>query len=89
MDRTPMAFMSYVDQDNQYEEGRLAELGQRLRTTVRFHTGDDWGMFQEHLDIAWGQNWQEQIHVLLLLDEARFLIPVMAPRFFQERSRLC
>jgi hypothetical protein len=66
MQPTPAAFMSYVEQDNQYVGGRLTELGQRLSAAVRFHIGENFVIFQEQLDVAWGQNWQERIHASLV-----------------------
>lgn len=84
MQPTPAAFMSYVEQDNQYVDGRLNELGQRLSAAVRFHTGEDFVVFQEQLDVAWGQNWQERIHASL--DAALFLIPVLTPGFFNDTA---
>jgi hypothetical protein len=74
--------MSYADRDDQHEGGKLADIGQRLREEVQLHTGEPFAIFQGRLDVAWGQNWQEQLQASL--NEALFLIPVITPGFFKD-----
>ena len=76
----PAAFMSYVRSDDQYEEGRLTKFRERLSGEVRMHTGEDFPIFQDRNDIAWGQAWEERIEQAL--DEVTFLIPIITPGFF-------
>jgi hypothetical protein len=52
----PAAFMSYAHVDN--EGGKPTEFRQRLSAEVRLQTGEEFLIFQDRNDIAWGQNWQ-------------------------------
>jgi hypothetical protein len=80
----PVAFMSYVRFDDQYENGRLTDLCQRLSDEVRLQTGSEFRIFQDRKDIAWGQQWQERINESL--DAVTFLIPILNAQFFQQRA---
>jgi hypothetical protein len=83
--RTALAFMSYVNVDDQHESGRLTQLRERLSSEVRIQTGAPFDIFQDRKDIAWGQQWQERINQSL--DAVTFLIPIITPAFF--RSEAC
>ena len=85
MRRPALAFMSYVRLDDAHENGRLSLLRERLSGEVRLQTGEAFEVFQDRLDIAWGQAWQQRIHESL--DAVTFLIPVITPAFF--RSEPC
>jgi cobaltochelatase CobT len=85
MSRTALAFMSYVNVDDQHESGRLTQLRERLSGEVRMQTGAPFDIFQDRKDIAWGQQWQERINQSL--DAVTFLIPIITPAFF--RSDAC
>jgi hypothetical protein len=82
---SPIAFMSYVREDDTYERGRLTDLRTRLSGEVAAQRGEPFPVFQDREDIAWGQQWQDRIDSSL--DSATFLIPVITPRFF--RSEAC
>jgi hypothetical protein len=81
----PIAFMSYVRDDDTYERGRLTQLRERLSGEVAVQCGEPFPIFQDREDIAWGQQWQERLDESL--DSMTFLIPVVTPRFF--RSEAC
>lgn len=77
----PIAFMSYVRQDDQHENGRLTQFRERLSGEVRMQTGDAFEIFQDRQDIAWGQQWKTRIDESL--DQVTFLIPMITPAFFK------
>lgn len=81
MRRPALAFMSYVRLDDAHENGRLSLLRERLSGEVRLQTGEAFEVFQDRLDIAWGQAWQQRIRESL--DAVTFLIPVITPAFFK------
>jgi F-box protein 11 len=83
--RTALAFMSYVNVDDQNESGRLTQLRERLSGEVRMQTGAPFEIFQDKKDIKLGQQWQERINDAL--DATLFLIPIITPAFF--RSDAC
>ncbi|CAK8716344.1 hypothetical protein GMJAKD_05510 [Candidatus Electrothrix aarhusensis] len=85
MSRTALAFMSYVNLDDQHERGRLTRFRECLSGEVRMQTGEPFDIFQDRKDIAWGQQWQERIDESL--DAVTFLIPIITPGFF--RSDAC
>lgn len=75
----PIAFMSYVRLDDEYEEGRLTEFRKRLSAEVRLQTGRDFPIFQDRIHIKLGENWKRRIKESL--DEVFFLIPIITPAF--------
>ncbi len=78
----PIAFFSYAHRDDQ--NGRLSKLREHLSAEVSVQTGADFEIFQDRLDIRWGQNWKERIETSL--NEVVFLIPVITPSFFTSQS---
>lgn len=79
------AFMSYARFDDQHDDGQVSELRERLSAEVRVQTGDEFPIFQDRNDIAWGQNWKSRIEDAL--DSATLLLVVVTPSFF--RSPVC
>jgi hypothetical protein len=84
MDAPPAAFMSYVNFDDTHEDGRLTEFCRRLSGEVRMQTGEEFRIFQDRKDIAWGQQWQHRIDESL--DAATFLVAVITPSFFKSKA---
>lgn len=80
MTKLPMAFLSYVNADDEHEGGRLGQFREMLSGEVRMLTGRPFPIFQDRADLKWGQNWQQRIDQSL--DGATFLIPVITPGFF-------
>lgn len=76
----PAAFLSYVRADDQHEGGLISQFRERLSAEVRMQIGQDFPIFQDRSDIAWGQNWRTRIDETL--DTVTLLIPVMTPGFF-------
>ncbi|MDQ3763531.1 MAG: TIR domain-containing protein [Actinomycetota bacterium] len=78
--REPAAFLSYVHADDQHEGGLISQFRERLSAEVRMQIGQDFPIFHDRTDIAWGQHWQARIDETL--DTVTLLIPVMTPGFF-------
>ncbi len=85
MSRTPLAFMSYVNDDDKYANGKITKFREHLSRAVKAHRGGPFEIFQDKNDIKWGQPWQERINDAL--DATIFLIPIITPSFFN--SILC
>jgi parallel beta-helix repeat protein len=77
----PIGFLSYVRDDDAHERGRLTEFCNRLCGEVRMQGCDEFELFQDRKDIAWGQQWQQRIDNSI--DATSFLIPIITPRFFK------
>ena len=72
--------MSYVRVVDQHDDGQLTQFRERLSAEVRVQTGEEFAIFQDRNDIAWGQNWQARIDEAL--DAVTLLIPIVTPGFF-------
>ncbi len=81
MELKALAFLSYSRFDDQHEGGRLTQLREYLEKEVRFQTATDFSIFQDRLDIKWGQKWKERIDNSI--DSTTFLIPIVTPSFFK------
>lgn len=79
------AFMSYARSDDKHDDGQLSQFRERLSAEVRMQTGEDFRIFQDRSDIAWGQNWQQRIDEAL--DAVTVLLVIITPGFF--RSSAC
>jgi TIR domain len=77
--------MSYVRFNDQHDDGQLTQFRERLSAEVRAQTADEFPIFQDRNDIAWGQNWQARIDETL--DEVTLLLVIITPSFF--RSPAC
>jgi hypothetical protein len=85
MSNQPAAFMSYVRFNDQHDDGQLTQFRERLSAEIRVQTGEEFLIFQDRNDIAWGQNWQTRIDEAL--DAVTLLLVVITPSFF--RSPAC
>jgi F-box protein 11 len=81
----PAAFMSYVRFNDQHDDGQLTLFRERLSTEVQAQTGEEFSIFQDRNDIAWGQNWQQRIDEAL--DAVTLLLVIVTPSLF--RSPAC
>jgi parallel beta-helix repeat protein len=81
----PAAFMSYVRFNDEHDDGQLSAFRERLSTEVRAQTGEEFAIFQDRKDIAWGQSWQQRIDETL--DAVTLLLVIITPGLF--RSRAC
>jgi parallel beta-helix repeat protein len=77
----PAAFMSYVRFNDQHDDGQLSQFRERLGAEVRAQTGQEFAIFQDRNDIAWGQNWQQRIDEAL--DEVTLLLVIITPSLFR------
>jgi F-box protein 11 len=77
--------MSYVRFNDQHDDGQLTQFRERLATEVRAQTGEEFAIFQDRNDIAWGQNWQQRIDEAL--DAVTLLLVIITPSLF--RSPAC
>ena len=76
----PAAFMSYVRFNDQHDDGQLSQFRERLGAEVRAQTGQEFAIFQDRNDIAWGQNWQQRIDETL--DAVTLLLVIITPSLF-------
>jgi parallel beta-helix repeat protein len=76
----PAAFMSYVRFNDQHDDGQLSQFRERLAAEVRAQTGQEFAIFQDRNDIAWGQNWQQRIDETL--DSVTLLLVIITPSLF-------
>ncbi|MFF3324460.1 right-handed parallel beta-helix repeat-containing protein [Streptomyces sp. NPDC002889] len=81
----PAAFMSYVRFNDQHDDGLLSQFRERLGAEVRAQTGEEFAIFQDRNDVAWGQNWQQRIDEAL--DAVTLLLVIVTPSLF--RSPAC
>ncbi|MFF3327772.1 right-handed parallel beta-helix repeat-containing protein [Streptomyces sp. NPDC002889] len=85
MSGRPAAFMSYVRFNDQHDDGLLSQFRERLGAEVRAQTGEEFAIFQDRNDVAWGQNWQQRIDEAL--DAVTLLLVIVTPSLF--RSPAC
>jgi cobaltochelatase CobT len=78
--RNPIAFLSYVRDDDAHDLGAVTKFRERLEGEVKVQSGQRFEIFQDRNDIRWGQFWQERISQSL--SDVTFLIPIITPSFF-------
>jgi F-box protein 11 len=81
---TPIAFLSYVWEDDEHEGGKIGQFRDQLSREVRMQTGEEFPIFQDRRDLKWGENWQARIEDAI--DAVTFLIPVITPGFFKSEA---
>jgi parallel beta-helix repeat protein len=79
------AFMSYARFNDAHDDGQVTAFRERLGAEVQAQTGDEFLIFQDRTDIAWGQNWKRRIDDTL--DGVTLLLVIITPAFF--RSKAC
>jgi F-box protein 11 len=77
--------MSYARFNDDHDDGQLTQFRERLSAEIRVQTGEEFPIFQDRNDIAWGQNWQQRIDQTL--DAVTLLLVIITPSFF--RSPAC
>jgi parallel beta-helix repeat protein len=77
--------MSYARFDDEHDGGQLSAFRKQLSAEVRAQTGEEFAIFQDRSDIAWGQSWQERIDETL--DAVTLLLVIITPGLF--RSEAC
>jgi formylglycine-generating enzyme required for sulfatase activity len=74
---SPVAFLSYAHRDDAY--GGITALREALGHAIGQATGDDFEIFQDRKDIAWGEHWPSKLEQGLA--GGRFLIAILSPSF--------
>lgn len=83
--RDPVAFWSYVQEDDKHEGGRITSLRERLEGEIRAQTGSPFPIFQDRNDLQWGDHWKSRIESTV--KNVTFLVPIITPSYF--RSQAC
>jgi F-box protein 11 len=76
--------MSYARFKDVHDDGQLSVFREQLAAEVRAQTGQEFMIFQDRADIAWGQNWQQRINETL--DAVSLLVAVITPGFFASQE---
>jgi cobaltochelatase CobT len=85
VEREPVAFFSYVRSDDDHDGGKISLLQEYLEGEVKMQTGRTFHIFQDRIDIRWGEQWKERIEEALF--GVTFLVPIVTPSYF--RSHAC
>src|SRR6476620_3481982 len=76
----PAPVNSHLGCHDHHDDGQLSQFRERLAAEVRAQTGQEFTIFQDRNDIAWGQNWQQRIDEAL--DAVTLLLVIITPRLF-------
>jgi hypothetical protein len=78
---TPLkGFWCYVHDDDDFEDGRIADLARRVAREYEMVTAEPVELFLDRDDIQPGDNWKARIDESL--SSVAFFIPVITPKFF-------
>ncbi len=77
---SPQAFWSYAHSDDEFLDGAICALHERLQRALHYVSGTPFEIFLDRDAIEFGENWQDRLIEGLL--GARFLIPVLTPSYF-------
>ncbi len=80
MKTSPVAFLSYAHRDDEHHGGAITQLRAALSGATAVAIGDDFEIFQDRKDIAWGNHWPSKLEHGLA--GSRFLIAILSPSFF-------
>ncbi len=83
MQTSPVAFLSYAHRDDAYHDGAITKLREELSNAIGVAIGEDFSIFQDRKDIAWGEHWPSKLEQGLA--GCRFLIPILSPSFFTSK----
>src|SRR5215216_5291071 len=84
LDKSFIAFFSYVRRNDDHDKGRLTDLRKLLETELWAQTGKDFQIFQDTEGILWGDNWKDRI--TKTLDRSTFLIVIVTPGYLESKS---
>jgi CHC2 zinc finger/DNA polymerase III gamma and tau subunits C terminal/TIR domain len=82
--KPPDAFLSYTRFDDQHDRGAISQLRLRLASAVRAVTGEPFDIFQDVDGLGLGERWRDKLEEIL--DQARFLIPILTPSYFSSKA---
>jgi TIR domain len=77
-------FLSYVQTDDEDDNGRISALADDLRAQYRMQTGEKFELFVDRESIQWGEAWEHRIENAIA--GTTFFIPVITPSYFQSRA---
>ena len=77
----PIAFLSYVHDDDTASFGFISRLREHLEEEVRARDGDNgFAIFQDRKDIKWSQQWEKRLKQDV--EGCALFLPVVTPRYF-------
>jgi parallel beta-helix repeat protein len=77
----PIAFLSYVHDDDKASFGFISRLREHLEEEVRARDGDNgFAIFQDRKDIKWSQQWEKRLKQGV--EGCALFLPVVTPRYF-------
>ncbi|MDH3664788.1 MAG: SUMF1/EgtB/PvdO family nonheme iron enzyme [Alphaproteobacteria bacterium] len=79
----PQAFLSYAHADDDFLGGAISELRKDIEKAVPFVSGQRFKIFQDKDVIGFGQDWLDRLEEALR--QARFLIPILTPSYFESK----
>jgi len=77
----PAAFWSYAHRDDDYHDGAITMLCEKLSKAIAVAGRDDFSIFQDRKDISWGKHWPSELEEGLI--GSQFLIAIVSPSFFK------
>ena len=77
-------FWSYVQADDEAEDGRIISLSKQLRGQFRLQTAEDLSLFVDRESLEWGAEWEARIDDAIA--GTTFFIPVITPSFFKSQA---
>ena len=75
------AFLSYTHRDDSYYNGAITKLQEALSGAIGVAIGEDFSIFQDRKEIAWGEHWPSKLEQGIA--GSRFLIAILSPSFFK------
>ncbi len=82
-EQKPDAFLSYTRKDDEYSGGKITIFRERLEEAIEAVTGKPFGIFQDIDGIGLGEHWPDKLDDML--DQVRFFMPMVTPRFFESK----
>jgi len=76
----PSAFLSYTNNDDRQESGKLRHLAKLLEGEVEVRLGSRFELFVDKEKLGWGEPWKKRIAESL--ENTLFLIPILTPWYF-------
>lgn len=80
------AFFSYARKDDERSHGGISAIRKAIEDTYALTTGEELDIFQDTEDIAWGDNWREEIQQNLGI--TYFFIPIITPTYLRRPACL-
>jgi TIR domain len=78
------AFWSYAHEDDDFDDGAIVRLAERVGAECALITGQSLDLFVDRASISWGEEWRARADQAL--GETPLLIPVLSPRYFARKE---